>query len=274
MKTMTSMAVRLAFGALLLVGWFAFATSPAYATWNNDDNGDQTQDQNQHQGQAQGQAQGQGQGQAQDQLTYVKTETTSQADSTAESTATSDASSYSEGSSAVSSSAGGSSSNEGNTIDASDHSSVENNSSNIVLVPNNNTEKCLRVWGVAWGKNGESGALGIPWRSAKCDFEQAADDAFAAGERESGWFWKCQNKNLYKRFKAKGESAESASQDCLDSMVGNITAMRTITTLTEQLETSEDLRKIERSRHEQLTEELGELCEESKDRIFAACTNK
>jgi hypothetical protein len=244
---------------------------PAFATWNNNDDPEmrQDQDQGQHQGQLQGQDQGQLQGQAQGQLTNVETESQSQATSTAESA--SDATSYSEGSSAVSSSAGGSSSNEGNNIDASDHSSVENNSSNVVLVPNNNTEKCLRVWGIAWGKNGESGALGIPWRSARCDFEQAADDAFAAGERETGWFWKCQNKSLYKQFKDKDETAGQAKEQCVEKMLGNLIALRTIDTLREQLTTSEDLRKIERDRHERLTEQLNGQCNEAKGRIAEAC---
>jgi len=69
----------------------------------------------------------------------------------------------------------------------------------IVLVPNNNTESCLRVFGIMFSNQQGGGGLGIPWRSKKCDYEQAADDAFAQGEQKLGWYWKCQNPNLYKR---------------------------------------------------------------------------
>lgn len=129
------------------------------------------------------------------------------------------------------------SSNDGNTFESGDieigGDQVENNSSNVVLVPNNNTESCLRVIGIAWGENGKSGALGWPYRSKKCDFEQAADDAFAAGERKLGWYWKCQNKNLYGRWydRAKGEekstATDRAKRECLNtaiSLMGESTA--------------------------------------------------
>lgn len=200
----------------------------------------------------------------------------SEATATAESVsgASADASSYSEGSTSSSVSQAGdsqsaaSASNDGVTVEGD---RVENNSSNIVLVPNNNTESCLRVWGIAFGRNGESGALGIPWRSARCDYEQAADDAFAAGERELGWFWKCQNKSLYKTFKLEGMSNDEAKQECHKKAVGAVGNLKTIDTLREQLATSEDLRKIERDRHEKLTQQLKEQCEESKDRIADAC---
>jgi hypothetical protein len=253
------MTIQISVFILLALVWISI---PAFATGNghNDNNDEQIQNQAQHQGQAQGQYQ------------------------TAESTATADASSYSEGSSSSSSSEGGSASAEGGSSSASnegnaltvegDTSNVENNSSNIVLVPNNNTEKCLRVWGIAWGRDGTSGALGVPWRSAACDFEQAADDAFAAGERELGWFWKCQNKNLYKQFKGKGESKESAKTDCLDEMVGGVTAIRTINTLTEKLTLSEELRTIERNRNTEAETRITEMCNESKNRLLAACTAK
>lgn len=164
--------------------------------------------------------------------------------------------------------------NEGIDIDASDHSSTENNSSTTVLVPNNNTESCVRVWGLAFGRNGESGALGIPWRSKKCDYEQAADDAFAAGERELGWFWKCQNPNLYKSFKDKGETSEQAQQDCHARMVGGVTALKTIDTLREHLEFEREERMIERDQARESRERLELACEESKDRILEACVSK
>lgn len=176
-----------------------------------------------------------------------------------------------EGGSASSAGGAASASSEGSSVNISETTNIENNSSNIVLVPNNNTENCLRVFGIAWGKNGESGALGIPWRSKKCDFEQAADDAFAQGEREIGWFWKCENPNLYKSFKDKGESAGQASVDCLNRMLGGMRATTTITTLTEMLETSEEERRISRKLHQESVERLTDACNESKDRILNAC---
>ena len=142
---------------------------------------------------------------------------------------------------------------------------VENNSSNVVLVPNNNTESCLRVWGIAWGKNGESGALGIPWRSKKCDFEQAADDAFAAGERELGWFWKCQNKNLHKRWLhrddnlTRDEEKTLAINRCYNNATDFANAQQQeVEELLERLRATEAALDLER-RH-------GEVCAESKER--------
>lgn len=176
------------------------------------------------------------------------------------------------GNAVVSNSAMANASNEGNTTSVS--SNTENNSSTSVLVPNNNTENCLRVFGFAWGKGGESGALGIPWRSKKCDYEQAADDAFAAGERENGWFWKCENANLYKSFQAKGESKSSAKGNCLSRMLGEVTAQTTITTLTEQVTTLTELRESELSEYRASRKRLTEMCNESKDRLFEACGRK
>lgn len=159
-------------------------------------------------------------------------------------------------------------------LDASDNSSTENNSTNVVLVPNNNTESCLRVWGIAFGNEGASGGIGIPWRSKKCDYEQAADDAFAAGERETGWFWKCENPNLYRSFRDKGESNESAKADCLNRMVGNMTAMTTISTLKEQLTTMSELREIDRNSYKESLQRERELCEEANNRVHEHCQAK
>jgi hypothetical protein len=167
-------------------------------------------------------------------------------------------------------SAEASASNDGNTLNVGGDS-VQNNSSNVVLVPNNNTESCLRVFGIAWGKNGESGALGVPWRSKKCDYEQAADDAFAAGEREIGWFWKCENPNLYKTFKSKGESNESAKTDCLTKMVGSVTQLTTINTLRDQLTASERERNNDRTLARESNERITQACNESKNRLLESC---
>jgi len=157
--------------------------------------------------------------------------------------------------------ASASASNDGVSV-GGDTSSVENNSSTVVLVPNNNTESCVRVWGIAFGKDGSSGAIGIPWRSAKCDYEQAADDAFAAGERDLGWFWKCQNKSLYKRFKSKDESDDSAIDNCHTRMLATTSTNDVVRKLQDQLDAADNHIKLLKS-HE-------EVCDESLDR----CTNK
>lgn len=160
-------------------------------------------------------------------------------------------------------------SNEGIDVDASDHSSVENNSSNIVLVPNNNTENCLRVWGLAFGKNGESAALGLPFRSKKCDYEQAADDAFAQGERELGWFWKCENSNLSKSFR----DHDDPSAACLDRMLGGMRATQTITTQTQTIETLLEEARSRDSLYRRQAAELKTKCSDEKNRMLEACMN-
>lgn len=160
------------------------------------------------------------------------------------------------------------STNEGN--DNSNTINTENNSSNVVMVPNNNTESCVRVWGLAFGRNGESGALGIPWRSAKCDYEQAADDAFAAGEREWGWFWKCQNKNLAKSFKLDGDSWDEAMHRCHTKAVGHVTAFRQIDELREHIATLES----QIAQHNDRMNTVAEECRESAERAHATCVDK
>jgi len=137
---------------------------------------------------------------------------------------------------------------------------TENSSSNVVLVPNNNTEPCLRIFGISFSSNGSAGGIGIPWRSKKCDYEQAADDAFAGGERELGWFWKCQNPNLYKSFKDKGEEADVAQGKCWNKMVGSVTDLNTIDGLRGRIEFLLSERTIDRTK-----------CEEAKDRIVEGC---
>lgn len=260
--------VRAVFGGIaIIIFCLAFAALPAFATPPDnrppdnrppDRGGNQEQDQSQeqHQGQAQGQHQGQEQyaeggdgGDATGGAAFAHA-TGGEADATAMSGAN----------------------NEGIDIDASDHS--ENNNTNVVLVPNNNTESCLRVWGISFGNSDGAGGIGIPWRSKKCDYEQAADDAFAAGERELGWFWKCQNPNLYRSFKDKGESKEQAQQDCHARMVGGVTALRTIETLREELTFEREERLIERDQSREMRERLELACEESKDRILEACVSK
>lgn len=159
------------------------------------------------------------------------------------------------------STSGATSSNDGVQV-GGDTSNVENNSSNVVLVPNNNTESCVRVFGLAFGKDGTSGALGIPWRSKKCDFEQAADDAFAGGERDLGWFWKCHNKNLYKAFKSKDESVESAIDDCHVRMLSTTSTNDVVRKLEERLQATENMLELQKVHKE--------VCDESLER----CTDK
>ena len=242
------MALQVSAFILIALAWISI---PAYATGNHECQGGH----NCNEG-------GDGQAQA-----------TSEATAGAESTATADATVYSEGGSGGAGGEGGAASatNEGIDIDASDQSSVENNSSNVVLVPNNNTEKCLRVWGIAWGRDGTSGALGVPWRSKQCDYNGFASSADAQGNLELGWYWRCHMKSAYKTFKDKNESTETAIVQCHDRMIGAVGMVSTISTLTEQLATSEDLRSIERDRHEKLTTELNQLCAESNDRVMQAC---
>lgn len=98
------------------------------------------------------------------------------------------------------------------------NSRTENNSTNIVLVPNNNTENCLRVWGLSFGRDGTAGGIGVPTRSAACDFEQAADDAAALGNHRLAWYWRCHKKNIYKPFKQKGEDNQTAITQCYNEM--------------------------------------------------------
>ena len=157
--------------------------------------------------------------------------------------------------------AAASATNEGNALSV--NSSYESGPADLVLVPNNNTENCLRVFGFSFGNREGSGMLGVPFRSKSCDYEQAADDAFAAGERELGWFWKCQNKSLYKTFQLDGMSKDEAKDLCHRKAVGEIGKIQTIEALKDDLAFLQREREIER-----------EKCEASKDRIVGACFNK
>lgn len=252
-------ARQVAVGLIAVLVFWVVCIQMAYATGNgNDDDCRGHSCNNTEQDQRQGQHQEQGQHQGQEQYAEGGDATggAAYADATggeAEATAMSGAN------------------NEGIDIDASDHS--ENNNTNVVLVPNNNTENCLRVWGISFGNGDGAGGIGIPWRSKKCDFEQAADDAFAAGERELGWFWKCQNPNLYKSFKDKGESNEQAQEDCHARMVGGVTALRTIETLREDLAFERQERLIERDQARESRERLEIACQESTNRVLEACVS-
>ena len=160
------------------------------------------------------------------------------------------------------------STNEGN--DNSNTINTENNSSNIVLVPNNNTENCLRVFGIAFGQDGSAGSLGIPWRSRSCDLESAADDAFAAGEREWGWYWKCQNKNLARSFRLDGMSWDEARFECHKRAVGYATAVQTIMDLKSHIESLE----AELAQNNARMNTVAEECRESAERAHATCVDE
>lgn len=162
----------------------------------------QTQDQHQgqHQGQAQDQRQGQDQGQSQ------------------EAHSASDSSSVSESYSESFSDAASAANNEGNSLSV--ESNYESGPADLVLVPNNNTERCLRVFGFSFGNKEGSGMLGVPWRSKQCDYKGFASDADAQGNFDLGWFWRCHMKSAYKVFRDKGETVESAIDDCVTKNSG------------------------------------------------------
>ncbi len=132
-----------------------------------------------------------------------------------------------------------------------------------VLVPNNNTENCLRVFGFAFGNRDGSAMLGIPWRSAKCDYEQAADDAFGAGERVIGYYWKCQNPNLYRRFKKKGMDAEGARDKCHEFHTSELDKAARIEALEQANRTLINEREIDRKQ-----------CNERVGRAVESCRSK
>ena len=138
-----------------------------------------------------------------------------------------------------------------------------NKSSNVVLVPNNNTENCLRIWGISFGNSSASGGIGYPHRSAACDYEQAADDAAAVGDQNLAWYWRCHKRNIRKPFKGKGVSSAQATEACHAKMtqfmdVGTL-AMRN-SELERRVQILLDEREFDSDR-----------CEESKDRIMAGC---
>lgn len=164
--------------------------------------------------------------------------------------------------------AGGQAINEGNDQSVQFNSVSEARAPDILLVPNNNTEKCLRVFGFSFSTQDGGGGIGFPWRSAACDFEQAADDAFAAGERDLGWFWKCQSKNLYKPFRSKGESKESAMTDCQDRMMQGVSQVQVIAMLRDNLAEMNLLRERELEQYRQSRRR----CEDTTAKLEENCT--
>ena len=115
---------------------------------------------------------------------------------------------------------------------------TENNSINSVLVPNNNTSECMRVFGLSFGNGDGAAALGYPVRDAACDYESAADDAAASGNHDIAWFWRCQKKNMQKIFGAKKfmlwqKHDAGAATRCYNQMSEGLSMAETIKTLQE-----------------------------------------
>jgi len=130
--------------------------------------------------------------------------------------------------------------------------STENTTTNTVLVPNNNTESCLRVFGLAFGNSDTSTVLGIPWRSGPCDLEASADDAFAQGNLVLGWMFKCKMKANKKAF--------GSEADCIAQTTNVVDLLAEVDRLRSNIDTLLQERDIDRTE-----------CEESKDRILEGC---
>lgn len=135
------------------------------------------------------------------------------------------------------------------TIDAGDTTfNSENNSSNVVLVPNNNTESCMRVYGLSFGNKSGAGGIGWPYRSRDCDLEAAADDAFAQGNMDLGWLMKCKQKNMQKAF--------DGEQNCLAAALGKMSMAARI----EELEQQRDAVVDECEHQKAVRDEATERC--------------
>ena len=93
----------------------------------------------------------------------------------------------------------------------------EGGAPDIVMVPNNNTAGCQRVYGIMFSSSSGGGGLGYPYRDKDCDFEQAADDASATGQHTIAWYWRCHKKALYKQFNG---SKEQRIEACHQRMLG------------------------------------------------------
>jgi hypothetical protein len=216
----------LGFIALTAV-FFLACIDAAYATGKRYEDNSQDQRQDQHQGQEQGQHQN------------------AHANANAEA-------------------AGGAANNEGNNLSV--NSNYEGGPADLLLVPNNNTENCLRVFGFSFGNKDGSGMFGFPWRSKQCDYKGFAADADAQGNLELGWFWRCHMKSAYKVFRDKGESEEAAIGQCHEQMVGKVELLTRVHELeTELLEYEENASQADVTKH------AVEVCTESTTRAFEKC---
>ena len=150
--------------------------------------------------------------------------------------------------------------NEGNSLSV--NSTYESGPANLVLVPNNNTERCLRVFGFAFGNQEGSAMLGLPFRSRACDLEAAADDAFSQGNTALGWTWKCKMKNIKKEFGGK-EWKQDGEELCLKMVSSIVDLQDRVNQLEEQKQTLWDERQFDRER-----------CNNEKSQIIEGCTRK
>lgn len=200
----------------------------------------------------------QAQGQLQGQQQSAAAESASSSAASAASTATSTASA------AVETSA----SNEGNSLSVNEKH--ERSAPPTVLVPNNNTARCIKVYGFSGSNVSGSAMFGWPVRDKDCDFEAAADDAFAAGERSLGWFWKCHEKSLYKpyynrqRGQSRAAAQAAATEVCQAAMVQTADAQAEIDYLHSVIDHLH-------GRIEQLGDQAADTqraCREDKDRMM------
>ena len=96
---------------------------------------------------------------------------------------------------------------------------TEASAPDIILVPNNNTANCQKVYGISFSTQDGGAGIGIPYRDKSCDFEQAADDAASTGQHAIAWFWRCHKKNLYKQFNGRAKHKEQQIRECHKQML-------------------------------------------------------
>ncbi len=158
-------------------------------------------------------------------------------------------------------------SNEGNQFTV--NSSNQRSAPDVVLVPNNNTESCLRVIGLSFSNLNGGGGLGIPMRSAACDYDKAADAAAATGDHSLAWFYRCHKKSMQKRFGAPRwifwtQHSDEAVGRCHVDAVSRFTA---------QGDTEQQIAELERRVSSLLIQLEGErgACDTRLGRATAAC---
>lgn len=158
----------------------------------------------------------------------------------------------------------GSAVNEGNEQNIS--VSHEARAPDVVMVTNNNTERCLRVWGLSFVNQNGGGGLGVPYRSKECDLEAAADDAAAHGLLELAWTFKCKQKSLQRAFGGQ-DWRKTGEGKCLRAARESL---REKLTVHEQEQTIGVLRdRLAILQNERIVDR--EDCERSKDRIIEGC---
>ena len=156
---------------------------------------------------------------------------------------------------------GGQAVNDGNSLSVSSEQAGD-----IILVPNNNTEKCLRVIGISFGNTDGGGGIGWPYRSQQCDLEAAADDAFAQGDRELGWMLKCKQKNIRKAFGGKTWK-QDGERLCLESALGQVRLEDRLSQLQDEHTALLAKREAEASQCTELVQRGGEALRKCQDRL-------